>query len=109
MVSVVCNVIQPKTQVINIMKNPNGYDVYIGRPGLGFDGFFGSPCRIGRDGTREETIEKFTKYFRNRINTDEMFRHRVKALRGLRLGCFCSPRLCHGDVIAKYLDTPEAV
>jgi hypothetical protein len=49
------------TYVVNLRKEP--YDVYIGRPGKGKnkeEGKWGSPFEIGRDGTREEVIAKYT-------------------------------------------------
>jgi hypothetical protein len=30
---------------------------------------------------------------------------RVHELAGKRLGCFCKPALCHGDVLADYLNS----
>ena len=93
------------TVVVNILKDQKAFDVYGGRAGLGFDGIFGNPYRIGRDGTRDEVIVKFRKYFFNRMSTDEDFKKRVIDLKGLRIGCFCTPKACHLDVIAAYLNT----
>lgn len=95
---------EPKTTVVNIRHNQTEFDAYIGRVGLGFKGEFGNPYRIGRDGTREDTIKKFKKYFFNRIASDHEFKNKVLQLKGLRLGCFCSPKICHGDTIATYLN-----
>lgn len=95
----------PKTRVVNIRRE--ACDVYVGRVGLGSDGRFGNPYRIGKNGTREEVLEKFRKYFYNRIATDDKFHLEVLQLKGLRLGCFCAPRPCHADVLAAYLDGPK--
>lgn len=75
------------------------YDVYIGRPGP-----FGNPFVVGRDGTRDEVIEKHRRWFHERIVLDHEFRSLVETLRGKRLGCYCKPRPCHGDVIAEWLN-----
>lgn len=67
------------------------YDVYIGRPSK-----WGNPFEIGRDGTREEVIEKFHRWLLERPGlVDE-----IHELRGKRLGCWCAPLPCHGDILA---------
>jgi len=91
-----------QTKVVNIRCSD--YDVYIGRAGRGEDGYFGNPFRLRYNEPRGATIEKFKKYFYDRLKTDPEFRRRVEALKGLTLGCFCKPDACHGDVIAEYLD-----
>jgi len=94
-----------KTTVVNLRNGP--FDVYLGRPGHGQDGCFGNPFMIGRDGTREEVIQKYRRYFEHRLGVDPEFRECVLDLRGKRLGCFCKPDECHGDVIAEWLDSLE--
>lgn len=91
------------TEVVNIRDT--GYDVYIGRAmGTHKDGYFGNPYRIGPDGTREEVIEKFRWYFLGRLRLDPEYRRRILALSGLRIGCYCHPEKCHGDIIAEWLN-----
>lgn len=86
-----------KPHVINI-NSGDSYDVYIGRAGKGKDGYFGNPIT---EGTRTEKLEGYNEYIRNRIQTDEEFREKVKALDGKTLGCFCKPKRCHGDILAE--------
>lgn len=64
---------------------------------------FGNPFKIGVDGDRQQVIEKYRKYFYNKLKDDE-FRGKVEKLKGLRLGCWCKPHRCHGDVIVEYLE-----
>ena len=90
------------TEVVNIRKSD--WDVYIGRKGHGQDGYFGNPFKIGEDGDREEVIRKYKVWFWNRVNKDEEFRRRVMELKGKKLGCFCKPSHCHGDVIKAWLE-----
>ena len=94
-----------RTVVVNIYKEQ--FDVYIGRAGRGEDGYFGNPFRMGNGTSREDTVEKFQRYFTARIEKDVEFRRRVLALKGKRLGCFCKPQACHGDVIADWLNKME--
>lgn len=80
------------------------FDVYIGRAGRGQDGYWGNPFSLGRDGNREEVLEKYKAWFAERVESDSTFRERLSELKGQRLGCFCKPALCHGDVIAEYVN-----
>lgn len=88
------------TRVTNIYKDPD-YDVYIGRPGKGQDGYFGNPFK---GSNRDQVIAQYKEYFYDRLKKDPEFRHNIRALKGKILGCFCKPKACHGDVIAEYLN-----
>jgi hypothetical protein len=94
------------TKVINI-KSKELYDVYIGRAGQGQDGYFGNPYILGKDGSREEIMEKYRKYFFQRMCEDTHFRIKIENLENKILGCFCKPEACHGDIIKDYLDNKE--
>ncbi len=89
-----------KTKVVNLHGNP--YDVYIGR-GKGKSGYFGNPYPVLLVG-RIPAIAQYEKYFRARIAADPGFKKRILELAGKRLGCFCKPLACHGDVIVKWLE-----
>jgi len=86
-----------KTTVVNIKKNK--CDVYIGRPSI-----FGNPFTIGKHGSRAHVIERYKIYFYDRLKTDQEFYNAILKLKGKKLGCYCSPLCCHGDVIAKFLN-----
>lgn len=96
-----------KTTVVNYLRSE--CDVYIGRardaliskPGI--DGYFGNPFYIGPL-SRGYAIAQFELYFHRRIKDDAEYKRRIEELRGKRLGCFCKPQKCHGDVIAAYLN-----
>ncbi len=75
------------------------YDVYIGRPTI-----YKNPFFIGKDGNRQEVIEKFKAYFLNRIVTDSQFKSAIRKLNGKVLGCWCYPKDCHGRIIMEYLE-----
>lgn len=68
------------------------YDVYIGRPTK-----WGNPFKIGRDGTREQVIEKYRAWL---LQQPELMAA-LPELRGKVLGCWCHPQACHGDVLAE--------
>lgn len=93
-----------QTEVVNIRYA--ACDVYIGRAGHGEDGYFGNPFRLLPGMIRGATLDRYRSYFYGRLRTDTEFRQRIiHALKGKRLGCFCKPYPCHGDIIKEYLDT----
>ncbi|MCG7988400.1 MAG: DUF4326 domain-containing protein [Candidatus Thiodiazotropha weberae] len=95
------------TRVVNIkretkykgIKSTDDYE-YIGR-----GSYWGNPYAIGEDGDdRAEVIRKFKYDFDyEKFPTKE--RSEVFKLAGKRLGCFCKPEACHGDVLADFLNS----
>lgn len=51
--------------------------------------------------TLEECVEKFEQYARERIAKDSVFAAAVLACYNKKLGCWCAPKLCHGEVLVK--------
>lgn len=82
-----------KTVVVNIKHSK--FDVYIGRPSE-----WGNPFIIGKDGNREEVVSKY----RERLLKNPELLNRLHLLRGKRLGCYCKPELCHGDVLVELIE-----
>lgn len=82
----------------NLNKSTSSYE-YIGR-----GSYWGNPYSMYEDGNdREEVIRKY-KYdfdFEKFPNKDKS---EVYKLVGKRLGCFCKPQTCHGDILAEYLN-----
>ncbi|MBI2365307.1 MAG: DUF4326 domain-containing protein [Deltaproteobacteria bacterium] len=91
-----------QTVVVNIYMEQ--FDVYIGRAGRGKDGYFGNPFRMGNGTSRDHAVDAYRKYFTDRIEKDSEFKRRALALKGKRLGRFCRPNACHGDVMADWLN-----
>lgn len=95
------------TRVINIKTEPEyqskkstpNYE-YIGR-----GSYWGNPYSMYEEGEdREEVIRKF-KYdfdYEKFLNKEKS---EVYKLAGKRLGCFCKPQACHGDVLADFLNS----
>lgn len=93
------------TRVVNLHREH--YDVYIGRAGRGHDGYFGNPFPLApnaSDAERKACLDRFREHFLFKIASEPKYAARVFALRGKVLGCFCKPRDCHGDIIARYID-----
>lgn len=108
------------------MQDPN--NIYIGRGGcLVIDGVrfpsrsstFANPYKIGRDGTREEVIQKFRDNIVTRLEGDTHLQEELRKLKGYNLGCWCVPEdwvweehmgdneedfVCHGQVLCQLID-----
>jgi len=83
--------------VVNKSKKP--YDVYIGRPskwGNMYSHKEGTLAKF-KTNTREEAVAKYEEWVRSQ---PEMVANIKRELKGKVLGCFCSPKLCHGHVLA---------
>jgi len=71
------------------------FDVYIGRPSK-----WGNPFIIGRDGDRNEVVRKYETY----IRANQNLMNSLHELKDKILGCYCSPKACHGDVLIKLVE-----
>jgi len=93
-----------RTKVVHVSKS--FYDVYIGRgadPKTGLEGKWGNPFVVGQDGNRLECIIKYREWI---VNQPELMKS-IHELKGKKLGCWCSPKRCHGDVLAELADVKE--
>lgn len=61
----------------------------------------GNPFRIGPDGTRDQVIAKYRRWLWNEIRADRVDLKELAALHGKRLGCWCAPEPCHGEVLER--------
>jgi hypothetical protein len=68
-----------QTVVVNI--NKEAFDIYIGRAGRGEDGYFGNPFPMGSGISREDAVQRFQKYFAERIQKDSEFKRSIGANR----------------------------
>ena len=94
------------TRVVNIKKEPSyktnnntsTYE-YIGR-----GSYWGNPYALYENGdSREDVIRQF-KYDFDYEKFPNKEKIEVHKLAGKRLGCFCKPEACHGDILADYLN-----
>jgi hypothetical protein len=67
------------------------FTVFIGRPSV-----FGNPFIVGVHGTRKQCIKQFEQY----VWKSQRVLDAIRALkRNAILGCYCTPKPCHGTVI----------
>lgn len=92
-------------QVVNKYKvNMSDPDiVYIGRGSI-----WGNPHthKVGTKAqfihsTREESVEAFKHTLWGWITSGKITKEMLIALDGKRLACYCAPKSCHGDIIAR--------
>lgn len=76
--------------VVHCERDP--FDVYIGRPSI-----WGNPYVLRHESERAEVIRRYREYLLGRQD----LLARLDELRGKRLGCYCAPKPCHGDVLAE--------
>jgi hypothetical protein len=87
-------------------------NLYIGRKGRVFIGkgdnkkvyhysasIWCNPFNVQEHG-REQAIKLYEEYIRERIASDPTL-FDLSKLKGKRLGCWCSPDACHGDVLIR--------
>lgn len=79
-------------KAIAVNKHRSSFDVYIGRGSK-----WGNPFVIGKDGDRNEVCDKYERY----LYSNPALMASISELRGKRLGCFCAPQRCHGDLLAQ--------
>lgn len=70
--------------------------VYVGRPSP-----WGNPFAMRAESERALVVRRFEDYARQRLGREP---HWLDALRGKDLVCFCAPRACHADVLARLVN-----
>ena len=80
-----------------VNKYKSQYDVYIGRGSI-----WGNPFVMenNSDAERQRVIDAYRVHFIKQMASGVITVDMLKQLYGKRLGCFCAPKPCHGDVIA---------
>ena len=85
-----------RTEVVNLKEER--YDVFIGRGSI-----WGNPFRITTKKNREDVIAEYEVYIRQ----NKTLMGQLGDLRGKKLGCFCAPMSCHGDVLVKLIEEQD--
>lgn len=89
-------------EVVNIKTCPDWGkegDFYIGR-GSGY----GNPFKLYHESNRVQVIAEYKKYLiNNNLNIDNLVLH------AKRLGCYCKPKACHGDVLAEEIEKRKRI
>jgi hypothetical protein len=111
-----CKVNNIRPQYKNLkewINDPN--NVYIGRAGVVFiEGSrfpkitsisnFANPYKIGKDGTRDEVIQKYKTFITEKVKDDIILQQELIKMKNKNLGCWCFPEPCHGNVLLELID-----
>ena len=95
----------------------NENNLYIGRRGVVFidgvryppqDSDWANPFKITSKDDRNKVLIKYRKYILNKLRCNELD---IADIYGKRLGCWCAPEQCHGnvllDILQYYLENDE--
>lgn len=85
------------TEVVN--RHYQEFDVYIGRGSI-----WGNPHKMKNEAGRAYCIMLYRKTLWKKIQSGEITKEMLLGLDGKRLGCYCAPKRCHGDVIIKAIE-----
>lgn len=96
------------TRVININDKTDAPDeVYIGRGSVWGNQFSHRPSVFTttiRVASREESIAKYEEWLMSRPDILAT----LPQLQGKTLVCFCKPKACHGDILARLADALDS-
>lgn len=92
--------------VVKIKRHPEAFPICRGFP-------LGNPFVMEHESARDEVCDKYEEYFQqklaenDRVITTELARAVAKTISQgyIKLGCYCAPKRCHGDTIARFLDS----
>jgi hypothetical protein len=76
----------------------SAYDVYIGRPSR-----WGNPFKLEHEADRAQVLARYRDWL---MGQPRLLARARKELRGKRLGCWCAPKPCHGDLLAEIANAP---
>ena len=100
----------PPTTVVNV-KTGAAFDVYIGRDhGQHKNEGWGNPFPLPSNyNDFDEDDQKYARrrsleQYKDHIRKQPQLMARLPELRGKRLGCWCHPEACHGDVLIELVD-----
>ena len=81
--------------------------MYIGRSNSKMSSEWGNPfshleksAALYKVASREEAVSKYREWVVKQPHLME----KLESLRGKRLGCWCKPKACHGDVLVDLLE-----
>jgi Domain of unknown function (DUF4326) len=94
-------------------------NVYIGRRGVVFvdkvrwppqDSTFCNPFKMDASaedqvGERKRVIGLYKQHLEEMLKRNPELIEVLRTMKGKKLGCWCSPEPCHGDILAEYINS----
>ena len=94
----------PHPLVVHCKREP--FDIYVGRKhktDFPEGSIWGNPFWLPDESQREVILAKYTTW----LSTQDHLLQQIHTLKGKKLGCWCSPRNCHADVLAALANEEE--
>lgn len=98
-----------RIEVVNINKYEGDDYIYIGRPSLFGNPYTSKDSKIAeyKVDSKKEAIACYKEYILENINIlDELIRQ-LKEKGYNKIGCFCKPSGCHGDVLKELIEQKQ--
>ena len=90
------------TTVVNWRKCKEGV-VYIGRGRRGKPTKWGNPFSLPNNPSEQDLVVCLLRYAWH-VHDKRLYEGVHEDLAGKKLGCFCHPKRCHGDILARLAD-----
>jgi len=87
-------------------------NIYIGRGRVVFiDGIrypnqnsiWANPYKITNTQTREQVLVLYREYIEKKLKSNPILINDLMKLKGKKLGCWCKPKCCHGDILLEMI------
>lgn len=91
-------------------------NVYIGRARVLFidgiryplvDSIWANPYKITDTQTREQVLKLYREYIEEKLQSNPIMIYELSKLKGKKLGCWCKPECCHGDILLELIKKYE--
>ncbi len=91
-------------------------NVYIGRGRVVFidgiryplyDSPWANPYKITESQSREQVLKLYREYIEKKLESEPILINKLLELRGKKLGCWCKPECCHGDILVELIKKYE--
>lgn len=93
-------------------------NVYIGRKGVVFidkiryppkDSIWANPYKISENMPREKVLVMYKLYIEEKLQKNPNLITELLKLKGKKLGCWCKPECCHGDILVEMIKKYDTV
>jgi GTPase involved in cell partitioning and DNA repair len=93
-------------EVINIKNYDKEDYIYIGRPSSYGNPYSSKEKSIADNkvDTREESLKLFEEYINKHPELIDKLINEMKEKNIYKLGCYCKPKKCHGDILKEKID-----
>ena len=98
-----------RVEIINIKEYEGDDYIYIGRPSLFGNPYTSKDSKIAKYkvGSKKEAIDGYREHILDNKNILEELIKQLEENGYNKLGCFCKPSGCHGDVLKELIEQKQ--